>query len=272
MDGAFHPVKNGGGGQLVEGEGFDFGEDAFANGVVGNDSASGIGLFAGGFELRFYEGDADAAGLEEGPAGREDFAKGNERQIHYHEGVFRVGENGRIDRAGVDFLDVMDTGVGLQLVVQLAVPDIDADGLGGAGLKQAVGESAGRGTDIDEAYPLDGDGADGEKGGEFLAPAGDEARGFLDFESDVGWIGFARLVETLGSVADLPGEDEGLSPGAGRGEVAGYEDFIKTSFFHDVASVSGGDWEKPVIFSCRKTQLAGDLWQWYRFSPRPSIV
>ena len=63
-----------------------------------------------------------------------------------------------------------------EALVELAAADVERADPGGAGLEEAVREPAGRGADIEAVLARDVDRERGERMGELLASAGDEAR------------------------------------------------------------------------------------------------
>jgi hypothetical protein len=66
--------------------------------------------------------------------------------------------------------------------VELAVADIERADARRAGLEEAVGEAAGRGSDVQAVLSLDIDGEGRERIGELLAAARDEAGAGLDLD------------------------------------------------------------------------------------------
>ena len=76
--------------------------------------------------------------------------------------------------AGVDSFHHDHPLVVAELLIELAVPDVDGVDAGGAALKQAIGESAGRGADVeaDQAGRVYSEGV--ERVGQLAAGARDE--------------------------------------------------------------------------------------------------
>lgn len=221
MDRAVDSAEEVRAGKFGEGEGADLGEDAGVDSFVADDAAAAIDLGFAGLELGFHESDEQAAGGDARPDGGEDGAQGDEREVHDN-GV--EGGAGQIDGgevAGVDLLEIGDPGIGAEFGVELGTADIDADDGGGAGLEGAIGETAGGSADVEHVGVGQGEREVVEETLKFLATAGDEARGLLNDEFEIGGEFFARFVEARGAVEDAAGHDEGLGLRAGIGEAAG---------------------------------------------------
>ncbi len=100
--------------------------------------------------------------------------------------------------------------------MELAIADVERADARRARLEKAVGEAAGRGSDVQAVLSLDVDGEGRERVGELLAAARDEARAGLDLD-------LRRLVHLLAGLCmagHLSGEDECLRLRARLGEPA----------------------------------------------------
>ena len=135
------------------------------------------------------------------------------------------------EEAGVGALEERDTGVGAELVVDLAIASVDGQDGVSAVLEHAVGKAAGGGTDVGagEAFDVDGPGSEG--GLQFEASAGDEAR-VVAGEAKDGGIGDtgAGFVDALLVDEDAASDDHGLGTLAGFGEMAIYEKLVEAEF------------------------------------------
>ncbi len=103
-----------------------------------------------------------------------------------------------------------------QLGVELPVADVERDDARRTVLQEAVGEAAGRGTDVDTARSGDVDAERAECVRELLAAAGDETRRGVDRELGVG----VDLLPGLRASRDQPCEHERLRLRARLGEPA----------------------------------------------------
>jgi hypothetical protein len=243
---AFH-AKDGG---VDEGEGLAVeGADSVFNAVDGElvgggvaDDAAFAYVLAASFELRLDEEDGVSVPRfgcrgEGGEDGGEDESGRDEAYVHGKEGdgVWREREElAGGEEAGVGALKERDTGVGAELVVDLAVAGIDGEDGVSAALEHAVGEAAGGGADVGagEAFDVDGPGSEG--GFQFEASAGDEAR-VVAGEAKDGSIGDSRagFVDLLFVDKDAAGDDHGLGALAGFGEMAIYEKLVETEFHEE---------------------------------------
>ena len=106
----------------------------------------------------------------------------DERQVGDRE-IDRTAEVLRLEVAGVGALEHRDPRVGAQRPRELAAPDVDREHRRRAGLQQAVGEPAGRRTEVERPRARDRHREAVERGGQLLAAARDEARG-LTLELD----------------------------------------------------------------------------------------
>ena len=100
--------------------------------------------------------------------------------------------------------------------MELAAADVERADPGGAGLEEAVREPAGRGADIEAVLARDVDRERGERMGELLASAGDEAGRLCDLEP-------CLLVEQRAGLVlapDASGEHEGLGLRPRHGQAA----------------------------------------------------
>ena len=233
---------DGGGGLAVEGGTFEFGEgeildfleDAFVDGGVADDALAFVCFLFGRFELGFDEGDEMACGSEELPGGGEDLFEGDEREVEDDEGVLVVGEVAGLEVAGVGLFQVGDAGVIPELLVELAVADIDTGGRGRSGLEEVVGKAAGRGSEVEDVLAFDGDGEFVEVAFQFVGSPADVFWGGFEGEFDVSGIGFAGFIQYGCPCPDFPGQDECL------GDVPGFtkspldEEFVEPCFrgFH----------------------------------------
>src|SRR3546814_4428761 len=81
----------------------------------------------------------------------------------------------RRDRADVRALAHVDARIGAETLVQLAVADVEGDHARRAALEQAVGEAAGRGSDVEGATARDLDVEAAQRTLELLSAAANEA-------------------------------------------------------------------------------------------------
>src|SRR5688572_17100668 len=102
--------------------------------------------------------------------------------------------------AGIDLLEIGDARIAAQLLVQLAEANVNARRAGGAGLKRTVGETAGRGTDVEQVCAVEVDGKFLEVGRQLFAAAADEAGRLVDCQLEVRSVFLARFLESLGAV------------------------------------------------------------------------
>jgi len=143
--------------------------------------------------------------------------------------------------AGVHFLEVGDARIGEKFGVELSPADIHADHVGSAGLEGAIGKAARGSADVEDVGAGEIEAKSGEGGGEFFAPAADEARRLFDGEFAVGGEVAAGFVETFGTAAHAAGHNEGLGLGAGSGEATDDEEFIEADFFGGCGHVGKGE-------------------------------
>ena len=89
--------------------------------------------------------------------------------------------------------------------MELSASDVDADDIGGAGLKGAVREATGGGADVEDvrASEIECEGAQGR--GKFFAAAADEAWELLNVEFAIHRKITAGFVQSLGAAAHAAG-------------------------------------------------------------------
>src|SRR3954469_12020301 len=102
--------------------------------------------------------------------------------------------------AGVDRLEVRDTGIGPEPGGQLGVTDVDADDIHGAGLQRTVSESPGGSADIEHVGAVEIDGESPECSRQFFATATDNPRQLLELEIQIRGKLLAGFVEPLRAV------------------------------------------------------------------------
>jgi hypothetical protein len=113
----------------------------------------------------------------------------------------------------------------------LTVAGIDGEDSGGSVLEHAVGESTGRGSDVEAETVVEVDVPVGEGGFEFKSAAADVTEiGAEETDGSIGDDGGARLVLLLLVDEDAASEDDGLSAFAGRSEATLHEQFVETGF------------------------------------------
>ena len=95
--------------------------------------------------------------------------------------------------------------------MKLGRSDVDARHADDAALQEAVGEAAGRRTDVETVQAFDRNLEMVERPFELLATAGDEARRLIDDQHRIFGKRLRRLVnDRVRARANLAGEDEGL--------------------------------------------------------------
>jgi hypothetical protein len=105
-------------------------------------SFSSVRLFLGCFELRFDEGDEVSTSAEKGPCGDDDFAKGDEGQVHYDNGVLVQREIAWLYVTQIGAFYVGHPFVLAKFVMELSVPHVEAGRRLGPRLQQAIGETS----------------------------------------------------------------------------------------------------------------------------------
>lgn len=128
------------------------------------DDSSFSDVLASGFKLRFDQDDETAAGTWfrfTGECGGDDGGQnergGNKGNVHGDE-IYGFSDLFAREIAGIGFFQQSHAGVLAQAVINLAVTRIYGDDASCAVLKQAVGETTGRGADIKADFACDVDG------------------------------------------------------------------------------------------------------------------
>jgi hypothetical protein len=222
-------------------------EDALADTLDGGltsvwvaDDAALADVEAAGFELRLDEENGFALPRlvwypESEEDGRENQRGGNKGDVHGQEDWgWGVGgeESARAEEAGVGALTQGDTRVVAKLLGNLAVAGVDGEDACGSALQHAVGEAAGRGSNVKagEAGEIDGPVFEGAL--ELEAAAADVFEiGAEETNDGFGGDGGAWLVDALLVDKDAAGEYEGLGSLA-RGSVPLVdEEFVEAKLF-----------------------------------------
>jgi hypothetical protein len=111
--------------------------------------------------------------------------------------------------------------------VHRAGPDADAGHVGDAALQEAVGETAGRGADVEAVETGDRDGEMVERRGQPLAAAGNEAGGCSTMRTASSGKDCEAFWTTLsGPERTLPSEDQGLGHRPGGREAELHEQLV----------------------------------------------
>src|SRR3546814_18597690 len=123
----------------------------------------------------------------------------------------------RRDRAEVRALAQVDARIGAETLVQLAVADVEGDHARRAALGQAVGEAAGRGSDVEGATARDLDADAAQRTLELLPSAADDAgtRTVTDYRPARGDAVVGLLRRRSGD-CDAPGTEPSFRPHARR--------------------------------------------------------
>ena len=220
----------------------DGGLDAVDGELVGGGvahNATFADVLAAGFKLGLDEDDGFAVpllagGCEGGDDGWEDEGGGDEADVHGEEADRLGGEWEELagdKQARVGALEEADAGVGAELVVDLAVAGVYSQNRLCAGLKHAVCEAAGGGSDVGAGEACDGDGPGGEGRLQLESAAADVAEVVAEHTDDgVLGDGGARFVDPLLVDEDATGEDQSLGALAGGGEGAVNEELVETEF------------------------------------------
>ena len=205
---------------------------------IADDAALGD-VLALELELGLDEGDDAPLFVEHGKDGGQDFGERDEGEVHDGEADFFADVLG-LHVAGVELLFDDDAGIGAQFPDEVVGADVHGVDTGGTALEQAIGETAGGGSDVD-AGPAGGIDVEGvERGFELEAAAADEAGFFLHLQRRVEGELVAGLGEGEVSGTDLAGEAEALCLLAGVAEAAGYEQGVGAFGFHGAEANQGG--------------------------------
>ena len=168
-----------------------------------------------GLELRLHERERAPARRGAAERGRKRLVEPDERDVADDERR-RERKGGAVEAADVRPLEDGHARVVAQLRVQLAVADVEGADPGRAGLEEAVGEAAGRGSHVEAMLPGHVEVERVERVRELLAPARDEARARRDLER-------RRLLDLLAGLLvalHASGEDERLRLRAALREAA----------------------------------------------------
>jgi len=165
------------------------------------------------FELRLYEHQELGLGRK-GAKRRQKDAQRNERGVHGNE-LDRSAERFARELPGVGALENPHPGIAAQLKVQLAIAHIDGDHPAGSVLQKAIGESAGRGADVETIQPAGVKGEIGEGARELLASPGDEGTcPAAKAHRRVGRYPCPRLLDGDVLYQHAPGQNKRLRPGS----------------------------------------------------------
>jgi len=208
------------------------------------DDAAFSNVFAPKLKLRLDETDDGAAAFQHRKNSGENLGQGNEGKVHDGEPDF-FADVGGDHVTGVELFLDDDAGVVAEFPDELVGSDIDGVHADGSALEQAIGETAGGGTDIhtDPAGRVDLEGVESTL--EFQATAADETLLFLDLERGVRRQLRAGFVDDAVPGTHFPGEDEALRLLAGITKATGNEKGVNPVFFHAMerlpCSVHGAD-------------------------------
>src|SRR5713101_3405791 len=157
-------------------------------------------------ELGLDQRDQRPAGTKPRQNGGKNLGEGNEADVDGRQ-IDKLGNLHLGEIPGVNPFEVKDAGVGEQLRVKLAVPDIDRVDLARPGLKEAIGEATRACPDVRADFSFDGDAEFRERALELETPAGHVSKLLLDPDEYIRGNERARLVRALIARHHLTGED-----------------------------------------------------------------
>jgi hypothetical protein len=185
---------------------------------------------------------------------RENESGGDEGYVHRDEGWSgRAGseEFAGGEEAGVGAFAEGDAGIVTKLVGDLAVAGVDGEDGGGAALEHAVGEAAGRGSDVDTREAGEVDGPMDEGALELEATTADVFEiGAEEANDGFGGDGGTWLVNTLFVDEDATCEDESLGAFARGGVALVYEKLVNTVLWRLAARKLYGIAHGLNLFNC----------------------
>lgn len=211
----------------------DFADDAVADFLVFDDAADGGDFFACRFKLGFDEHNEESVFFDAVPGGNEDQFERDKGKVSDDEVVLFPREFDGVEVSRVDFFEVGDARVSAEFFVELSVSDIDAGDVCGSVLEEAVGETAGRGTDIEGVRSRDIEFKIFNRPEHFFAAAGDESRGCLDKKfCRVGQHLRGFLNEGIRAAAHFSSHNEDFCLGARSRFSLQEQEFVRPDFFH----------------------------------------